>query len=80
VGEFGVGRTPHDRRVAGLEFREMILEGVQLGGADEREILGIEEEHDILLALVLIERELVDDLAVDHGVGLEMRSGFSYEN
>jgi hypothetical protein len=57
------------------------LEGVDFCGTDVSEVFGVEEEHHILFTEVLVEREIVDDVAaVDDCCFAEMRSLAAYEN
>ena len=64
-----LGAFPRCRRdadhctVAGFEVTELFLERVNLCGTHKREVFGVEEQHHVLVAEVLIEREVVDDVA-----------------
>ena len=63
-----------------LEIVQPFLECMELGRADKSEILRIEEEHHILLAMKLIEREAFHGKPADNGASIEVWCRFSYEN
>ena len=67
VGLCGVGGHTHHRAVARVKFTELLLEGVDFSGADEGEVLGVEEQDHVLVAEVLVKREVVDNvLSIDN--------------
>lgn len=80
VGEFGVGGAADDGDVAGFELGEFLLEAVEFGGADEGEVLGVEEEDDVFFAEELVEGEVIDDEFALDGFGGEGRGFFSNED
>ena len=55
VRKFGIHRTADYGYIALFEFGQLFLEGMQLGRADECEVERIEEQHDVLVAYVLVE-------------------------
>ena len=55
VRKFGIHRTADYGYIALFEFGQLFLEGMQLGRADECEVEWIEEQHDVLVAYVLVE-------------------------
>lgn len=79
VAEFGVGGAADDGDVAFFEFREFFLEADEFGGADEGEVFGVEEEHDVFFAFELLEGEVFEDGFAFNGFGGEGGCLFSYE-
>jgi hypothetical protein len=49
----------------------VILKGVKLGWADESEVLWVKEKYNVFSSLILIEREVFYDLAVNDRAGIE---------
>ena len=58
--------------------QQRILEADELRGTYECEILGVEEEYDVLLPYIILQGEVVHDFSVDYCGGLELRCLFSY--
>ena len=75
-----VGRAADQRDIALIKLVEFLLESMQFRWADKGEILRVEEEHDILLAMKLIEREAFHGKPADNGASIEVWCRFSYEN
>lgn len=73
VAVFRIRGATHYHGVALAELFQRCLEAHELRGADEGEILGVEEEYHVLLADVAAEAEIRDDFAVDDCGGLELR-------
>lgn len=69
VAVLGVAGRGEDFAVELAELLELVVEGDQLGRADEGEVHGVEEQ-DNPLALVLLEGDLLE-LALDDGLLLE---------
>lgn len=78
VAELAVGGATDNCRVAFLELSQGILEADQLCGAYKGEVLGVEEQDHVLVALVLLEAEVALDVAVYDCVRAELRCFFSY--
>ena len=67
-----VRRHCHHRAVQFGEVVHSVGEGSDALSVDE--VHGVEDEADVLLPLVVLESD-VPDVAVDHGVGGEVRRG-----
>jgi hypothetical protein len=80
VGELGIGRAADDGDVALFELMEFFLEAVELGRADEGEVLRLEEKNDVFFPDELLEREVVDDGFAFDGFRAEGRGWFANEN
>ena len=76
MGGGRVGAAPDDGGLAVSKVAQAFLESVQLRAANGGEVLGVEEQHDILIAKRM-EREVAHHLAVDDGGGGEFRGGFA---
>ena len=77
VGEFGIRGAADDGDVAALELGELFLEAVEFGGADEGEILRVEEENDVFFPEILVEGEIFDDGFAFDGFCGEFRGWFT---
>merc|ERR1719228_806708 len=71
VGEVGVSGAGDHCTVESLKLCHPVREGDDLGGADEGEVQGIEEEDNVL-ALVVIQGD-VFELTIDNSCPLEFR-------
>ena len=81
VGELGIDGDADHFHVALLELRELVVEGDQLGGADEGEIERVEEQYAIFALEIGLQVEVRADLVVaQDGGGGEIGSGFTYQN
>ncbi len=69
VGEVGIDGAGNHRRAALLELLDPLVEGDDLGGADEGEIEGIEEQDDVLALGSFEEVILLADPVVGHDRG-----------
>ena len=67
-----VGRAADQRDIALIKLVEFLLESMQFRWADKGEILRVEEEHDILPIVKLIERVVLDRKAVNDGACIEV--------
>ena len=65
VSEVRVHRAGHNLGPDLAELRHPVVEGENLGGTDEREVQGVEEEDQVLPPVVL--QGDLGELAVDHG-------------
>ena len=73
VGELAVGGARDHRGVDGLKLPGPVIERDNLGGADEGEVQGVEEE-DHVFALVVIKTDLLE-LSLDDSGSLELGGG-----
>ena len=77
VAEGGVNREPDDVSIQGSELLCLLGEGGKLGGADEGEIEGVEEQDEVLSFVVFgIE---FDNLVVDYCFSVEVGGRASWE-
>ena len=76
----GIRGYPDHSGVTALKLGELFLKRVQFGRTHEREILGIEKEHDVFLPKKLVQGEVGDEFAAvnDSGSG-KMRGFFTNE-
>jgi hypothetical protein len=65
--------------VAFLEFFDFLLETVKFGGADEGEVLRVEEEDDVFFSDILFEAKAFEHGFSFNGFGAKERGWFSYE-
>jgi hypothetical protein len=78
MGELGVDGDTEDFTVVLSEFFSLVGELEDFSGADEGEIEGIEEKDDVLSSVVG-KLDLFEALAVDVGIGFEVR-GFGEDS
>ncbi len=76
VAVLAVDGAADDIDAAVMELFEPMIEGDQLGGADEGEVQRIEEEDGALLSDILIEVEILDDGPVGQDGGSGEIRGF----
>ena len=70
VGEVAVSGASNDGAVEVLELLGAVIEGDDLGGADEGEVQRVEEEDNVL-ALVVVQRDLLE-LSLDNSSSCEL--------
>lgn len=78
VAELAVCGATDNNGVALLKLGQSILEADELCGAYEGEVLGVEEQYHVLVALVLLEAEVALDDAIYYSVCCELRCFLSY--
>lgn len=72
MGEDGVDGSTNEDSVGGLELRSGLRESDNLGGADEGEVEGVEEENDPL-SVIILQRDGLDLLVGENSVSSELR-------
>src|SRR5690606_28617778 len=76
---FCVARSTNHGYASFLKFFQFLLESKDLCRTHKSEILGIEKENNILIANVLLQREVFNDFfSVHYSWSIEQRGFFSY--
>src|SRR5690606_9266482 len=78
VREMRVGRATNYGYVLTIELLHSVLERDDLGRANESEVHRVEVEYNVLLANILVKREVFYEFAVHYCCSFERRCFFTY--